>query len=541
MTAVHGGSQGDTASGLVAAYVRAASTDPGALRALEATLQRAGASAELWRDVANGLLADGALAAAGTLLHSALRMHPGDPGLRCRLADALRAQGRYAESEHELRAALADHPRDPALAKSLAFLLREQGRCRAALEAVSAHWPDGRLAEDAGTKATFLAQCNQPAAALQVCRRALAKHEDARLLQLSGQLAATVGEFDQATADLRRAVQLDPGQASAWLWLALVHPFRSRTDPDLRALESAREHAPTGSEVRIATGFALGKAWDDLDDIPAAVRELRAANDAVAAREAWNPRQWAAFVDAQVSKQPPARVPDEEAVTPVFVVGMPRTGTTLVAALLSRHPEVRNRGEMGWLASIAAQVAAHGHAEDFMRRAARLYAAQLRQDDEPARFHVDKNPSNAWHLGLAAALFPDARVILCRRNPRDTALSIWRQRFAGQAAGFAYRFEDIARVMDGHARLMDHWRAVLRVPVLEVRYEDLVAGPDAAIANALRFLGVDDPMRTREGSPVLPVGTASVWQARQPVHAQSVGRWRRYFRWLPELAAIPED
>lgn len=538
MTAVRTAAESDAVRGLVATYLRSAPADPSALRTLDATLQRSGAAAPIWREVATGLVAGGAAPAAIALLRSALRIYGHDPTLQCRLADTLRAQGLYAESEHELRSALAVHPRDGALARSLAFLLREQGRYRAAAEAVSVHWPDHAI-EDAGAKATFLAQCNQPAAALQVCRHALAIHEDARLLQLCGQLASTVGDFDQAAVDLRRAVRLDPLQASAWLWLALVHPFRARDDPDLRELESARTRAAAGSDVRIAAGFALGKAWDDLDDIPAAVRELREANDALAARERWDPQAWDDFVEHQISAPLPQALPDA-ALTPVFVVGMPRTGSTLAAAMLDRHPQVRNRGELGWLASIAAQAAQQGYPKSFLGRAAHLYAAQFRQDDAPARFYIDKNPSNLWHLGLAAALFPGARIIHCRRNPRDTALSIWRQRFGATEAGFAYRFDDIARVMHGQSRLMEHWRAVLHVPILDLRYEDLVAHPDATIVEVFRFLGVDDPAQRSDLSPAGSIGTASVWQARQPVNARSVDRWRRYVRWLPELATIPD-
>ncbi|MGH7488060.1 MAG: sulfotransferase family protein, partial [bacterium] len=260
----------------------------------------------------------------------------------------------------------------------------------------------------------------------------------------------------------------------------------------------------------------------------------------MASRLDWRPEKWDEFVAARIAAPAPSPIGASETI-PIFVVGLPRTGTTLVATLLARHPQIRNRGELGWLAEIDEQGAPHGYPHGFLGRAAEMYAAQMRRDDQPARFYIDKNPSNLCHLGLAAALFPNARVIHCRRNPRDTALSIWRQHFTDANNGYAYRFRDIARVGAGHDRLMRHWRAVLPLPIHDLKYEALVSSPAETISELLRFVGADETAvaKTVPESPAV-IGTSSLWQARQEVNSRSVARWRDYAPHLPELLQFPE-
>ncbi|HJU38605.1 MAG TPA: sulfotransferase, partial [Tahibacter sp.] len=216
-----------------------------------------------------------------------------------------------------------------------------------------------------------------------------------------------------------------------------------------------------------------------------------------------------------------------------FIVGMPRSGTTLVASLLGRNKDVRNRNELNWIAALAANLGATPSAAA-LASAAALYRAQLVQDDEPARCYVDKNPLNLRHLGLVAAMLPDARIVHVRRDARDTALSLWSQHFAHDDMRWAYDVADIAAYRRGCDALMDHWRATLALPVFDLDYEALVADSGATVARLAAFLGVGSEQRDAPDGEA--IATASVWQARQAVYASSVGRWREYDAHLPELA-----
>jgi hypothetical protein len=180
--------------------------------------------------------------------------------------------------------------------------------------------------------------------------------------------------------------------------------------------------------------------------------------------------------------------------------------------------------------------------QDRLEQAARLYRTHLRQDDAPAQWTVDKNPLNFRYLRTAAALFPNLRVIWCRRGPRDTALSIWSHFFGNPDNGYARDFEDIAVVTRDCERLMRHWSAQAGLPVLAVDYEDVVAQPEAMLARVSGFLGLaQTETQAADVGRRQSIVTASTWQARQPVYRHAVERWRGYADHLPEmLRAFPD-
>jgi len=166
--------------------------------------------------------------------------------------------------------------------------------------------------------------------------------------------------------------------------------------------------------------------------------------------------------------------------------------------------------------------------------AAATYRTQVRQDDVPARFYIDKQPLNFLHVDVIAALFPHARIIHCERNERDTALSIWMQYFAGPENNFAYDFDDIAAVMQGCARLVASAERKRSADIRTIRYEALVADSASKMRELAAWLGLADfdPGAARSDATI---STSSLWQVRQPVYARSIGRWRAYAPYVPEL------
>jgi hypothetical protein len=233
----------------------------------------------------------------------------------------------------------------------------------------------------------------------------------------------------------------------------------------------------------------------------------------------------------------------ETAFVPIFVVGLPRSGTTLTATLLGGQSGVRNRGELRVLPYIASRLIEGGYLGDarVIGEAARLYFAQVRQDDEPATWYVDKNPLNFRYLHIVSAMFPLARIIHCRRSRRDNSLSLWGQDFAHPDLGFAYDFSDIADFAAGYDLLMRHWRQTLPIPIYDLEYETLVADPERILRELRDFIGVPSAASRHGSAPLCtPITSSSYWQARQPIYATSVGRWRRYLPFVPELADITE-
>jgi tetratricopeptide (TPR) repeat protein len=423
--------------------------------------------------------------------------------------------------------------------------LRENGRIEAAADAAVALWQTAQ-AEHGETLAVlgFLKECGAQDRALPIVRDAHARWPgDARIAAESGEIALALGLFDEAATALRTAIDLDPHQAAAWLRLAHCRRF-SADDADVQRFRRAWSDASLDRATRICVGFAYGKALDDLGDYAQAASVLTEANALARRASAWRIEDWRRFVDAQLHAPSLPNLSGDDDFHPIFVVGMPRSGTTLVAGTLAKHADVRDRGELNWIPALRALLAeqAQLHNPQALRAIAAVIRAQMRRDDAPARFHLDKNPLNFRHLDFIAACFPNAKIIYCRRGARDTALSIWTQHFAHEDLGFAYDFAAIAEVGRNCDALMAHWRSRLALATIEVDYEDFVAEPQLQRARLEAFLGLNTAeANTSAAEKPAIVTTASVWQVRQPVYTHAVERWRRYAPYLPELTSLFHD
>jgi tetratricopeptide (TPR) repeat protein len=438
---------------------------------------------------------------------------------------------------------MAAAPTNREAAWAQAQRLREDGRIETAADTVLALWQEAR-GDRAGVLATleFLKECGAQQRALPVARDAHTRWPgDARIAAEAGEIALALGRFDEAALALREAIDLDPKQGAAWLRLAHCRRF-TEDDADVQRFRRGWSDPGLDETARTCAGFAFGKALDDLGDYGQAAQVLTQAN-ALARRAAnWRIDTWRRFVDAQLNAPALPTLPVDAEFTPIFVVGMPRSGTTLVASTLARHAAVRDRGELNWVPALHALLREQGQLRNpqALAAVATVIRAQMRRDDAPARFHLDKNPLNFRYLDFIAACFPNAKIVQCRRGARDTALSIWMQHFAHEDLGFAYDLADISNVGKGCDALMTHWRARLPLAILDVDYECFVAEPQAQRHRLEEFLGLParvDGDATDHGN-IQSITTASVWQVRQPVYTHAVERWRRYAPYLPELATL---
>lgn len=445
------------------------------------------------------------------------------------------------QAEAILRELQALEPASENVAVLLAEVLRSQGRLSAAAQAMldvcKANGFEPSLCLRA---AGFAQQCDRHAVAAQICQEALGHAAvPPELLVLAGHVARESGDFEAARA--RYAAALDAGidldRHHVLGALANTRRYVNGGDADIARFAGHFADTSYSLRSRASAGFALAKVQNDLADYASASATLRRANAMVQTVSPWNASAWREFVaerrhDATASIN---GAPDRDFI-PVFIVGLPRSGTTLTATLLTRASGARDRGEFRALRFIAGQLASGDHLGSMtaMAEAARLYRMLAVQDDAPARWYIDQDPLNFRYLGIAAAMFPQARVIHLRRDPRDTALSLWSQDFAHSDLAFAYDFGDMAVYMEGHDALMQHWKQTLRIPVHELDYEALVTDTDATLASLCDFIGarVEKQGRSDESAPVQ---SASVWQARQPVYSTSIGRWRHYAPYVPEL------
>jgi tetratricopeptide (TPR) repeat protein len=377
-------------------------------------------------------------------------------------------------------------------------------------------------------------------------RRALALRPDAAdTIALLGSLAIDRGRFREAEALLKQALALSPDLPEALIGLTAA---RRMTAADAPWRDAAVRALSRGLPVAHAIGLhhALGKYCDDLGEAEAAFEHHRRGHELArrsrppydrAATTARVTRTLSAFDRHALEELRPAGLATER---PVFVFGMPRSGTTLAEQILASHSQVHGAGEvLFWQFAADAEYAAPPRERAATVAAlGRRYLELLEGLPAAAARVIDKLPSNFKNLGLIHAALPQARFIHLERHPLDTCLSIYFQGFTA-AHAYAADLDDLAHYYREYRRLMAHWRHTLPPgALLEVRYEALVEEPETWSRRMLEHIGLAwEPRCLEFHRTERPVLTASNWQVRQPIGKSSIGRWRRYEPFLGPLRA----
>jgi tetratricopeptide (TPR) repeat protein len=524
--------------------------------------------------------------AIGPLLE-AVRLAPNDAGVLNDLGVALMATRRFREAITWLRRSVAQQPNVGNNHYNLGLALQHLGDDEAALaehrravilspELAAAHAQLADLLWEKGLRTEAVAEyehtyTHAPTTtagrlgkikALDAQHRSLEAEQQLRELialdgsssmahTLLGRLLQETGRFDEATTSFERAIALDPWQANAHYGLVSSRRLTEADRPWIARIVSRLDpdewHERLGPAVaqrhRMMLHFAAGKAHDDLGEHAYAMNHFRAANTIRRALMPCNRDEVERIADDLIARFTPeffashsAMGHDNEA--PVLIVGLPRSGTTLLERIVSSHHDVHGCGELDFWSE-------HGPAwsnakpDQLAKVAGRLQESYLRELRERAPAAVratDKMPFNFFWVGLVHLLFPKARIVFSLRNPVDTCLSIYTTPLR-DSWGFASAFGDLAWYYRLHLRLLDHWRAVLPPDRwLDVHYEDVVADPQKAARRLIAFCDLAwDPACLRPQDNRDEVRTASSWQARQPIYQSSVERWRRYEPWLSEL------
>ena len=475
-------------------------------------------------------------------MQKAVRLAPNERDVQYWLANAYRMTGNTEQALDIFRDLLAARPGDFEVSFAKAFLLREAGRPAEAADALlRASGQPGVGSHQLLQVAGFLRDSNQYTAAIKVLERVIElTPEDTDLQFKMARLYQATGKFDLALEALRKTLELAPSTGPAWTVLAQQKRFESTDDPDYQRMEAAAGQS-LGSEADMCIRFALAKAQDDLQQWSPAWENYQQANHAMAQRSPWNRRAWDTFVDRSIENTRPVR-PSAPAMDrkAVFIVGMPRSGTTLLEQMLDRHPNIQGRGEMGFLPHFAGQSAAWGQVDAGQRdEMARILWTQMRLEGPEDGAYIDKNPLNFRFLPYLFELLPTARILHVTRDGRDSCVSCFFQLFEDTSdMAFSYTLEHLVGFYSGYRRLMAHCEAVYSQHIHRVRYEDLVNSAEDVLADALKFMGVDwHDAVTMPGERDRVVRTASVWQARQPVYARSVGRWQHYADQAPDFFA----
>jgi tetratricopeptide (TPR) repeat protein len=397
----------------------------------------------------------------------------------------------------------------------------------------------GRLGK---ARALVIEDRNQEAE--QVLREMLvADPTNAMAYDLLGSVLSELGRFEEARACFERTITIAPLLAGSYYDLVRCRPVTSRDNGLLPAMQAALSAPGLEAGQRLRLHLAIGKAAEDIGDYALAMQHFDAADAVRRGAASFDSDAFSILIDrliARCTSQFIARAPElgSSDATPVLIIGMPRSGTTLVEQIVSMHPDVGAGGELNfWNERGAAWQRSDEDA--FLTKAAADYLGVLRAIAPTAARVTDKMPFNFLWAGLIHMAFPRAIIIHCRRAAIDTALSIHQTHFH-PSMPFPTGGAELVAYFRGYQRLIEHWRRVLPADhFVEVDYEDLTRAPEPVIRRIIAACGLawHDSCLRPESNP-RAVKTPSKWQTRQPIYRTSVERWRRYELWLGPLRAL---
>jgi tetratricopeptide (TPR) repeat protein len=495
------------------------------------------------------LFQSGKVDAAGELVLHSIRVSPGSPVSYNSLGNIRRAQGKLAEAAEHYEHALALSPEYAEAHYNLGIAQKELGRLDAAAGSFRrALELNPSFVQALCNLGVVLKDMGEVEEAIACYRRAIEINPSvATVFNHLGNALRDLGKLEEARAAFRQAIALQENYIAPYLNLARCWRFGDTDTSFVERLEELLQSGKLNPDDASDANFALGKIYDDLGRYEAAFRHFSEGNRIQTER---SPRFDRAKHREMVSRQIAACTSEffrshshlgNDSELPVLIVGMPRSGTTLVEQILSSHHAVQGGGELPFWAGQETHLPG-GEWPPTPERAAdiaKAYLAQLHGLAPGATRVTDKTPSNFLRLGLAHLLFPRARIIHCKRHPIDTCLSIYFTKFRAPHP-YARDLEDLAFFYREYERIMAHWRGVLPEGILlEVQYEDLVEQQETVTGKMLDFCGLewDDACLHFHENPRV-VSTASSWQVRQPLYKTSAARWKHYEPFLGPLAGL---
>lgn len=503
---------------------------------------------------------DNDLQQAEALLRDRLRSQPTDVAAIRLMAELAGRIGRLPDAEKLLRRAIELAPAFTAARGNLAIVLYRQNRFEEAarvLDDVVAHDPDN--ASNRNLLAATLGRLGDYNEALKLYSELVEAIPDhAKLWMSYGHVLKTVGRQEDGIAAYRRALDCQPDLGEVWWSLANLKTFEFSNE-DLAAMEAALAGEPS-HEDRFHLHFALGKAYGDRSDAEASFRHFALGNELRSKELDYSPDMTSVRVDRMIEIFTPEFLGDraeagDPSPDPVFILGLPRAGSTLLEQILSSHSQIEGTMELPDIPAMALREArevgagkgewADAVAAMAPERLAELGAEFLertriqRKTDKP--FYIDKLPNNWNYVGLIHLILPNSRIIDARRHPLDCCFSNFRQHFA-KGQGFSYSLDHIGRYYADYVRAMDHFDKVLPGRVHRVIHEKLLEDPEAEVRALLDYMGLPFEEACLEfHRNERAVRTASSEQVRRPINRDGVGQWQPYEQWLGPLKAALGD
>ncbi|MBT5219703.1 MAG: tetratricopeptide repeat protein [Woeseia sp.] len=508
---------------------------------------------------ANALRLRGEPTQAEQLCDAILKREPENTDALSILAVAASDDERYVIAEGYLRRIVKLKIDDPDSLFDLANFLGERGRYPEAIEflqsaaALAPENPDVQL--HLGNLHGIVGQTADALGAYENCLGI--RPDDPAALIGQGHMLRISGQQDEANASYKRSVEVSPEIGSTWWYLASLHRY-SASDEEVVTMESQLESESLAPDSKIAFHFALARAFEKRENFPAAWEQYVQGNSLKRSIVKYDPVKIEVDQDriknvfnanflASVSAQTPT------AVTPIFVLGMPRSGSTLIEQILGSHSSLEGVGELPYVLMLTSSMIANKpdnlHYTEIMQQLSSheitalgrsyLYHASTHCADE-TMFFTDKMPENFSHVGFIRSILPHAKIIDARREPMATCVANYRQLFA-QGKTQTYDLNELGEYYLRYIDMMAHWDAVLPGEVLRVQYEEVVADLEGQVRRILDFCGLPFEQSCVEyHKSDRPVNTASSEQVREPIYTSAVEFWRNFDPYLEELREVLE-
>ena len=501
-------------------------------------------------------LCENRIAVAEALLREHLKQHPTDVAAIRMLAEVAARLGRYADAEVLLERCLELAPSFLGARHNYAFVLHRQNRSGKALEQLERLLAgDPRNPGYRNMQAAVLSRVGDYDRALKIYAEVLAEYShNAKVWMSYGHALKAAGRQGECVATYRRAIELAPNLGEAYWSLANLKTFRF-TAEDIAAMQGQLQRNDISDEDRFHCHFSLGKAFEDARDYPASFDHYQQGNNLRRALISYDADENA----EQVRRSKAVLTADffaaragvgSSAPDPIFIVGLPRAGSTLLEQILSSHPRVEGTMELPDIIAMARSIGGRrvrGETSRYPEALAELNADELRalgeqyiadtriQRKTDAPFFIDKMPNNFAHIGLIQLILPRAKIIDARRHPLGCCFSGFKQHFA-RGQHFTYGLEDLGRYYRDYVELMAHFDAVLPGRVHRVIYETLVNDTEGEVRRLLDYCGLPfDERCLRFYENDRAVRTASSEQVRQPIYREGVDHWQHYEPWLDPL------
>ncbi len=505
--------------------------------------------------VAASALVEGRIAHAEAALRAHLKQFPTDVAALRMLAEVAARLARNADAEALLERCLELAPSFHAARHHYAIVLQRQNRPAAALRELDRlEKIDPRNPSYRNLKAVVLVKIGAYQESIEIYDEVLASHPENPKIWLSyGHTLATAGREKDSIAAYRKSIELAPHFGEAYWSLANLKTFRF-TAEEQHAMRAQLARADLAEDDRLHFDFALGKALEDAGDYSESFKHYVIANELRKSQVGYVADEMSAFVrrctELFSAEFFAARVGyGALSAEPIFIVGLPRAGSTLIEQILASHSSVEGTMELPDMVMMAATLGGRRQpsdpkyptmlatltAED-CRSLGEQYLDQTRiQRKTPKPLFIDKMPNNFLHIGLIRLVLPNARIIDARRHPMACCFSGFKQQFA-EGHRFSYSLDDIGRYYRDYVRLMDHFDRVIPGKVHRVHYENMIADTESEVRRLLAYCGLpfeSGCLRFYENDR--PVRTASAQQVRKPINREGMEHWRHYESWLQPL------